>query len=129
MEQQLNQLLNQLSNQHTQLTEILNAIRRNADADADDTDDIIQYLKSHINFRKKYAFVTPEKSLENCDCPICLSSIPMVNSCKTSCQHFYCKTCLSKWREQSIHCPLCQINYNDLTYFVKNKWTNPVYNI
>ena len=51
-------------------------------------------------------------------CPICLDTIGESNSCKTSCNHSFCLTCLHTSLLNKESCPLCR---NDLVPKNKDK--------
>ena len=42
------------------------------------------------------------------ECPICINSIPLIKSTRTSCGHDFCKACLQKWLRGHNNCPICR---------------------
>ena len=43
------------------------------------------------------------------DCCICYKHTTYPQLCKTSCEHFFCETCLNQWFDKgSITCPVCR---------------------
>jgi len=47
------------------------------------------------------------------NCLICDNKLVDI---KTSCNHFYCESCITSWIEKSKNCPYCRgpINYDNL---------------
>jgi hypothetical protein len=60
------------------------------------------YCKIHAKQRTN-KFVEAEV-----ECPICINSIPLIKSTRTSCGHDFCKACLQKWLRGHNNCPICR---------------------
>ena len=43
-------------------------------------------------------------------CTICFSNNP---NCKSSCNHYFCKSCITNWLNIKHNCPLCRCYLND----------------
>jgi hypothetical protein len=43
------------------------------------------------------------------DCPICKEEIKETNTCKTTCGHIYCLSCMIKHSKNNNRCPLCRV--------------------
>ena len=60
-------------------------------------------------------------------CSICLGDILEGNSCKTNCNHEFCKTCLDLWFDKNkLSCPMCR---TEIKYFNYNGIDNRVVSI
>lgn len=60
--------------------------------------ELLEWLSTHC---------TVQTDLEQ-ECSICFESIHKYNQIKTECGHFFCRTCLSRWYQRNITCPLCR---------------------
>lgn len=68
-----------------------------------------RYLIQEKYYCKIHAKQLSDKLEESeIDCPICMNSIPLIKSNKTSCGHDFCKTCLRKWLRGHHNCPICR---------------------
>lgn len=41
-------------------------------------------------------------------CPICMESVCKTVSTETECKHTFCTSCINKWLETKISCPMCR---------------------
>lgn len=75
------------------------------------------FKKSHkihpINFKK------PQKDFKTDECSICLEKI-QYDRAALSCGHNYHSTCIIKWFEKSLTCPMCKEKFQ-WTWVYKNK--------
>ena len=44
------------------------------------------------------------------ECPICLGTSEVDS--KLPCQHLFCKSCIQRWANQSLECPLCRRSFS-----------------
>jgi hypothetical protein len=52
----------------------------------------------------------PDKSLGNCECPICLEKCVLGQFIGiTKCKHIFHKDCIVKWTNHGDNCPVCRI--------------------
>lgn len=65
--------------------------------------ELLEWLSTHC---------TVQTDLEQ-ECSICFESIHKYNQIKTECGHFFCRTCLSRWYQRNITCPLCRKEIDD----------------
>ena len=57
------------------------------------------------------------------ECPICFTYFNNTNIIKLSCNHSFCKECISKWKKHNNNCPCCRqytINQNNIYNIVQN---------
>lgn len=53
---------------------------------------------------------------EDSTCSICLEKFSEIDNCeimKTTCDHYFCKECITKWFRDNRKCPLCLHDFNE----------------
>jgi uncharacterized Fe-S cluster-containing protein len=68
-----------------------------------------KYILKDKYFCKIHAKQRTDKLEEaEVECPICINSVPLIKSTRTSCGHEFCKACLHKWLRGHNNCPICR---------------------